>query len=162
MSKGAVIAATVVGAVVILGGGAYALAASSRRTASAMRPDLAPPPPPPSLAGDVAVIGTALLHEGGKALSELANSQIGETLTGGEGIVSYGTKSVATGGLYTVYAAGKGVLSNLFGSSKVCRGSNGKDVFPNDMEHCRQRGITDCEGCSRLFNMVTRKWPWQV
>jgi hypothetical protein len=48
-----------------------------------------------------------------------------------------------------------------FGSSKVCRASNNKDVFPNDMQMCAQYGRTDCNSCGLLYNLNTRKWPWQ-
>jgi hypothetical protein len=47
------------------------------------------------------------------------------------------------------------------GSSKVCRASNGKDVFPNDMQLCAQYGRTDCNSCGLLYDLNTRKWPWQ-
>jgi len=48
-----------------------------------------------------------------------------------------------------------------FGSTKICRAPNNKDVFPNDMEECRKRyGIVDCATCGNLYNLVTRQWPW--
>lgn len=48
-----------------------------------------------------------------------------------------------------------------FGSTKVCRAPNNKDVFPNDMEECRKRyGIVDCATCGNLYNLQTRQWPW--
>lgn len=47
------------------------------------------------------------------------------------------------------------------GSSKVCRASNNKDVFPNDMQQCAALGIYDCNACGQLYNLTTRKWPWQ-
>lgn len=49
-----------------------------------------------------------------------------------------------------------------FGSSKVGRASNGKDVFPNDMAECAKRGITTVNECGALFDLTTRKWPWQT
>lgn len=49
-----------------------------------------------------------------------------------------------------------------FGSSKNCRASNGKDVFPNDMELCKHYfNITNCEDCGRTYDLNSRKWPWE-
>lgn len=46
-----------------------------------------------------------------------------------------------------------------FGSTKVGRASNNKDVFPNDMAECAQRGITTVDACGALWDGT--KWPWQ-
>ncbi len=87
-------------------------------------------------------------------------------------------KAVGTGAKFVAYTApkaivydapkaavttvAKGVVS-LFGggSSKKCRASNNKDVFPNDLVECQARyGITDCNQCGLLFDLKTMKWPW--
>jgi len=48
-----------------------------------------------------------------------------------------------------------------FGSTKICRAPNNKDVFPNDRDECARRyNIHDCNACGMLYNLQTRKWPW--
>jgi hypothetical protein len=84
-----------------------------------------------------------------------------------------GADLAAKGGTALVNGVKKGTeaLSNtvnkvihfggLIGSSKLGRGSNGKDVFPNDMQRCQAMGIGDVETCSQQYSLQTRRWSWQ-
>jgi len=79
--------------------------------------------------------------------------------------VSYSGVSLSCGAIekgLNLLEKGAGLLNPLrgLGSTVVCRASNKKDVFPNDMAECRKLGITNCNQCGQLYNLTTRQWPW--
>jgi hypothetical protein len=107
MSKGAIIAGGAVLAVVVIGGAALAFASTP---APSKYPNLGPPPPPPP----DGTLGSAIAQLGAGALDKLGHNDVVKTLTDSESAGSYVAKNVATGGLYSVYAGAKGVLSKIF------------------------------------------------
>jgi hypothetical protein len=107
--------------------------------------------PPPS--------GNASQYKKGTGTDARAGAAIG----GGAGFAG-GTALCGPGcgaALGTVTGLVGGFIGSKIGSTKVCRASNGKDVFPNDMAQCALYGISDCNVCGSLYDLNARKWPWQ-